>query len=395
MPLYVIRPPNPPVGTDWSAAVPGQYLYDITGITALLTTSAGNPATALDSSGTGSDLAYNNPDVGFGIAGYVTGDTMVQNLSLSTDFIASGTVDMSWIVGNDLFFNVWTDEVPPSGSGPPMVAFSGAASDLTFDATHDALPAGHVALELNWRNTDTSVGFIAANGVYSAGRHMVSVRLDLGATGGQFYLDGVPFGAFSTFSGSPPDLDVTGTLSIGGKQNLNAPFPFYDEVAVGGNATVDADFANLYALRNNFAGYTAAQLGLGPQMYYHLDETGVGVGRQVTFEVTDGSSTVEEIPTGFAEVTIAGPFQYSWQPKLASSSQTQAGASTTVAIPRLLLPAGYTVGSRTLDLGANDQWSDIAIWWDSTEMDRRDGNYDYVFPPGYKLDYHYDPNANG
>src|SRR5690348_14913764 len=70
-------------------------------------------------------------------------------------------------------------------------------------------------------------------------------------------------------------------------------------------------------------------------------------GRHVDLTVTNGTDEVLAIPSGFGPPPGAGPYEYAWQPDLNSSSQSADGLLTTVAIPRLLLPAGYVVGSRT------------------------------------------------
>lgn len=238
------------------------------------------PIIATDSSGNGHHLFYSNPDVVFGVPGYVTGDFMVQNINPTSGFLAGSTlIDMTSLSGNDLFFNVWTDQAPPAGTGPGYVAFQGAHSDISF-SSFQTTPPGTTGITLVWTNTGGGGPVnITAAGSFPAGPHMVSVRLDLAGLGGQFYLDGAPFGSFCTASGAMPTLNTIGTMAIGGK-NFPGAEPFYDEIAVGATATVDADFSNLYAQAGNFANYDAAQMAMVPEYYYHLGE-GVGTGWHV------------------------------------------------------------------------------------------------------------------
>lgn len=238
------------------------------------------PILAKDSSGNGRDLFYSNPDVVFGIPGYVTGNRMVQNVTATSGFLAGATaIDMSSLSGNDLFFNLWTDLVPPSGTGPAFVSFLGDdSSAVFFDSSTGGVPAGSAVLHIQWNTAGDPAFGIGAIGVFPAGPHMVSVRLDIGALGGQFYLDGAPFGSFVLAGGPMPNVDTTGTLLIGGKSGNS---PFYDEIAIGAQPTVDSDFSNLYAQAGNFANYNAAQMAMVPEFYYHLDDSLAGwhVGR--------------------------------------------------------------------------------------------------------------------
>jgi hypothetical protein len=206
------------------------------------------------------------------------------------------------------------------------------------------------------------------------------------------YLDGAALVNLVDIPGpvlAAPPASITWGLAAG---NVPAQNGGVDELAYFPSALSPANIATIYGTAPNFAAYTAAVESFTPDTYYHLgNQTTPPGGRQVVLEVTDGTHVVELIPTGFPIVSGLGPFTYSWQPKLAAHAQTMNGTTTTVPVPPLILPAGYTVGSRTLDIGAKDQWSNIAIWWNSTYMDFVDHPYEY--PPGMHLVYVHDPNA--
>ena len=55
MSLYTQVVPNPAAGADWSWPVPGKYIYDVTGITATLTTGIGASTNVPDASGHGNN----------------------------------------------------------------------------------------------------------------------------------------------------------------------------------------------------------------------------------------------------------------------------------------------------------------------------------------------------
>lgn len=386
MPLYVIRPPDPPQGQDWQSAVPGQYLYDITGITATLNKPADAPTVAVDSSGNGNDGTYTgtlgtNPFV----SGLVTGNRAVRmGGPFPPDLVEGVAVPSSVIPANSDFSIVmlWENTAATPRIFYPVDALAASGASELFLQIADS-PGNVMTLSdaASW-TWQSDVDAIPNDNL----PHLIGVTLESNVV--VFYVDGNPL-AYSFIAGTPvtvaySDLAINhaGTSSRAGSGTA-------DEWACWTRALSIGEIAGLNSARSDFATYSAAVLALGPDVYYHLDDGSPVGGRQVVFDVTDGSYLVEEIPTGFAVTTADGPFLYSWQPKLASSSQTHAGASTTVAIPRLILPAGYTVGTRTLDLLPTDQWSDIAIWWDSSIMDTLNNPYEY--PPGWHITFPDDP----
>lgn len=384
MPLYVIRPPNPEPGQDWVATVPGQYLYDITGITATLTTH-GSPDEPTDVSGNGLNGTYfaSPPPLNF-FPGALTGNDGLDVL----DATGFGFSEQGWANnGGEIpltgdFSIVWwyypspfvpggVQMVASDSGGNPVAGFvskNNAGGSITYSA-----PGGLV--------TATWLGPITA-GVW----HLIGVDYDAGTQHARLWLDGVE----RVLTTDTPGLATAGVVARVDFGNAGHWSPTstggMDEFAYFDHQIDTAGHASLFAAAPNFAAYVVACLVLTPLIYYHLDGAlSPGGDRQVVLEVWNGEDNVVKIPTGFAETATTAPLTYSWQPKLRSSTQTQDGASTAVAIPRLLLPAGYDIESNTLDMSPTDQWSDIAIWWDSKYMDAINNPHPYAFPPGAHL----------
>lgn len=385
MVLYVTRPPNPSLGEDWVGVVPGQYLYDITGITATLNTANGAGGAMLDSSGFANDGTYDSPaNTLYGVPGLVAGD---EAITITAAAVGGSMPMTSGLLAGDFWVAGWIT-TPTSGdceyilttwfSATPqlMVAFFYRVQlGVPFVAlTRRVGPAGG-ALETTSRDP----------GPLAAGAHFLAASWDSALDATTFFVDGVNIGTDTVGAPTGPFGDVaTGRVATG---SSNFPVTF-DEICFGPNQLLDADAAALYAAALvDFPTWTAAVLALFPFGFYHLDEFMLGTGRITAFDVTDGTKVIASIPTGFPQSLSAGPFAYSWQPKLAASSQSASGQTTSIAIPKLVLPAGYTVGSRTLDIATGDQWSDIAIWWDSGLMDATQGPGPYDYPPGAHLRY--------
>jgi hypothetical protein len=90
---------------------------------------------------------------------------------------------------------------------------------------------------------------------------------------------------------------------------------------------------------------------------------------------------------GFPAAPSGSPFNYTWMTGLAAHSSVVSDTIITAAIPDLILPAGYTIGTFTPDIQPTDQWSNIVIWWDSDYMDyvHNAQRYDFI---GACLEYH-------
>jgi hypothetical protein len=383
MALYVIRPPNPPAGADWLAAVPGQYVYDVTGITAVLTTGT-LPGHMIDASGNNRNGFY-VPITGAGfpapVAGLVAGNGARRFADLGATNSGMGDVPGPTVD----FAGAFTFECL-------IASFAGALNgDYIFAA--DTFVGSSVWVSIG---TLGDIQLVRNGGIfqdvhqtaagvlpYDNAGHYVAITFD-GITA-LCYVDGalVPW----TLN-DPPVVMASGSfdMSIGQRFLTNAPIEaIMDEVAVYPAALGAGQVAAHYgAIGGGIAAYAPAVLADGPGAYYHLDDT-VSTGRQVTLAITDGTHEPLQIPTGFAAVLTPGPYAYSWQPKLSAHAQTPDGTLTTVPIPQLVLPAGYTIGTQTLDIQPTDQWSDIAIWWSSDVMDSGVAIEPYKYPPGVTL----------
>lgn len=388
MPLYVIRPDNPIAGQDWLAAVPGQYLYDITGITATLTTAGATDApTDVSGNNLNGDYFTSSPPVRH-FPGVLTGDDALDT-AYSTNF--SG-VKGGWQNGGSQipltgdFTIVWWYYPSTLVPGPVHMV----ASDIGGNPVGGMVSRSDVGGVVDFGGPFPSVAATCFTPITAGVWHLIGVDYDAGTQHARLFLDGVELILDIDVAG-PATSDVVELLDFGNSGGWSPDntggmdeFAYFDHQIgpVGHNA--------LFGAIPDFAAYTAACLALTPRVYYHLDGAlSPGGNRQANLAVTDGTTNVTEVPTGFPLTASHGPFFYSWQPSLRSSTQTQNGTNTAVAIPRLILPAGYTVGADTLGLSPADQWSDIAIWWDSTLMDTLNNPYEY--PPGWHITFPDDP----
>lgn len=85
---------------------------------------------------------------------------------------------------------------------------------------------------------------------------------------------------------------------------------------------------------------------------------GTGANRTPSFTVTDGTATLFQLPIGVA-ITATLTTQVSWIYGSAFTNTSLTGAKLGVALPKLLLPAGFTFGPVTTNIQAGDQWSII------------------------------------
>lgn len=386
MTLRIVQVPDPAPGADFASVVPGRYLYNVTGVTAVLDTGGGGSSTlCFDVSGNGRSGTYQT---------ILSAPPFVAGLLPAGGELALRTSKATF---------PWT---PQTYVTTPDVPDMGAPWSLECWAQVDApIPAGQVYLFTAAKNpgaldqrviVETGAGQLEVN--ESAGNAWgvtTSAMSDHGPHHLVFTYDGAAVHIF--VDGAELTLDYTGTPFANGAMSMSALGAFFggasflgilDEAAWYDYALDAAQVAAHYAAGAvSFSAYTATVLGDAPWFYYHLDAVGGG-GRQVILVVAAAESVVEMIPTGFAVPTSDGPFAYSWQPNVSSSSQATGGITTTVAIPSLILPAGYSVASYTPDLQPTDQWSNVTIWWDDDVMNAMNGANAYAFPGGAKLRYH-------
>lgn len=385
MVLYVVTLPNPPAGQDFRFTVPGRYLYDVTGITAELATTGG-PDLPSDYSGNGNDGTYVTAGGGphFASGGAFSGDDCLMSSDSPTDSFSAGWYAPAAAMPVDagsFTLGFWRKQTEPgTGAGVEWRTGGGSLCAQAFN--------GNSSL-LEWNSQGGTGGWATAGMTWpvDGAWHFVAYVYDAGTQEMVIYLDGAAM---------PLDSDVPGTAFGATPAQVRWDYDgvnpsglgLTDEIFFAPAALSGGQIAALYGTAPNFAAWTAAVLAHTPTVGYHLDGIGPGGGgRQPSLIVTDGTTELEAIPTGFAAVSTPGPYQYAWQPALNADTQSSDGTLTTVAIPQLLLPAGYTVGTRTLDLQSTDQWSNISLWWDDAYQLSSDAVTPYVYPPGARLVY--------
>lgn len=384
MALYVQSVPNPGVGRDWRATVPGQYLWNVTGITATLTL-VDTTSVMADSSGNGLHGRYHYSTPGISeVPGVVAGVTSAlmetpAGVSLGTSGQSPNAMPRPGGV-NPRSIEVWAIGLPISGTtmelvgsvapdflGRILVALDGTIQFDSGAATGPATLSSPVGTFVNDANPHHIVGTADAAGM-------------------TLYYDGVAVAAVAAAR--------TGTGNLLGIQIGNlVPGPFASRAHVVGQvacypsvlsgARVAAHFA---AAAVSGAAYSAAVLADAPRCYYKMDDA---LGRGLvtpTLVVTDSANEVLRIPPA-QQLSVAGSVLFSWQPGLNSSDAIPTGEVVTVAVPSLILPPGYTVGTETPDLSTTSRWTNVKVWWDSNVMDAQIGTSPYVYAPSIHLVY--------
>jgi hypothetical protein len=388
MTLRVVQVPDPPPGVDWSTVVPGQYIYDVTGITGTLNTATAHPTVVHDSSGNNNHgtYLYIAPAGPLFVPGLVAGDGAVSTYNSYPVLATEVDVPQSIVDWTTSFTVGWWEQ--------SRAAFLNTYSGKFINANFDNLNGFGIDGSLFTLGTikvfvDGGTGWETGAGVDVAdgNPHFFAVTWDKGVSVLTLYKDGaaVPW----VTVGTPPPVPIALTAGQAAFGYNGNPPEIIDEAFTIRAALSGADIAALYAARVTFPGWSAAVGAFSPTGFYHLDDN-VGTGRQVALVVSKDAQVVEEIPTGFTAVPVPGPYFYSWQPNLQSSSFSANGLIMTVAIPHELLPAGYAIGGNTLDLSPTDQWTGVVVWWDDTIMNILDPANLYKFPPGYSLIYHQD-----
>lgn len=396
MTLYVERPPNPTAGVDWSYMVPGRYLERITGITATLTTVALPSTVALDASGNGHDGTYGGPGPGVLFGMYVgnglgsTGPiSLVGNWSVEGWYQSVSSVPGLW----DLMFIENTFATPDAnvsinpangsvqiewnkvaGAGNRWFAFC-AAGTVPIDAN----PHYWVLTVVGNVPTFYLDGVAKATAVLVAGTAELAANWNLWVPGP---FGGGPHGPPMFVPGIVAGDDAIESSISGGSTSVLDEYAWYSHGLTAGQVA-----AHYAAGLVGIGAYTAAVLADAPFGYWHLDDVASGTGRTPGLFVTDGTDQVALIPDGFSAQTTPGPYFYSWLPTLAADTRDPTGTITTVAIPKLILPAGYSVGTRTPDIQPGDQWSDIAVWWNDDAQRSQAAVDAFLYPPGALLVY--------
>jgi hypothetical protein len=386
MTLQVVQVADPPPGLDWTAVVPGINVWDVQAISARVTTKTLIvPAVAVDSSGNGHDGAYT-----FGlpidprVPGCVAGDTAIDFTQNGIGAQGRVTIPAAPIVWAGPFtIEVWVQDLHNIVGTSWLVSQSDGIGFQIVELLFDGGPNPFVRL-------DDAGGYSATGPANTPPgdnlpHHIVATR-----AGGvsQLYVDGVAVP--TAIVGVPPGPIPMNTTMIGAQlPGSDASTVVQDEVAIYAHALTAGQVAAHYAAGLvGFAAYVPVVLADGPALYYHLDDGLTTGDRTPILEVTDGTHLLMEIGPGFPPVLTGTVFDFSWIVGAQSNTQVQVTHTTTISTPRLLLPGGYSVGVRTPDLLAGDQWSQVTVWWDDAYQQAHNPANDYAFPGGVRLRYH-------
>lgn len=380
MTLRTIAVPAPALGADWSYQVPGKYLLDITGITATL--DAGGGATVMvDSSGNGLNGTYVfNGGYPVSVGGLLAGGNAVKwdraNPS-GPGGSANGAVGaVDWIAPWSVAFWYAWNPAPLDASFPFTISSTSSSSAVQLVISGDGSAEIDLVGDGGTQLAQWGAGTIPVNGA----RAFIVAAYD--GADLLLYVNGALATPSSTFGAAVGPLTPVALIlerDLGGDPSADSTmqaFATFPALLTG------LEVATLYlAGLSSLAAFSAGVLGLAPEVYYELGDP-IGGPRQVVLRVLTSTGDVAQLGSGFELANGGGPFAYSWQPRIPQSTQTEDGSQTTIAIPRLVLPAGYTVGTRTLDIGSGDQWSGVTLWWDDATMLGQQPTDPYRFPPG-------------
>lgn len=356
MPLTTELVTNPPPGSEWVYAVPGQYIERIFGILATLNTAPPPPLILADASGHARNGTYAGVGPGaitLGVPGMVTGDTAV---SLAAQGYPPG-----------FYVDVPNTAFTTSGGAFTVEYWVNGRVRAEFFGVSTTVQLMGCAIDLNLGRQQIftgNAGDLTAFAPPAAGiPHMVAWRFD--GTTYRFYIDGVQISTGNVASIFPWQVPTRYDFS-NTSQQFGGGFAgtVLDELAVWSRDIGAARIAAHYAARGTFAGYSAAVLADAPDAYYHLDDVqGANPTRTVALVVTDGRDVIGTYPT-LAAVPDSTVEQYTWLPTNSYNVPVPGATVQTVAIPPLVLPSGYTIGTATDQMNVGDQWSDITLWYD-------------------------------
>jgi len=385
MTLYVVQVPDPQPGVDWSTTVPGLKLWDVVGITGILSTGIGPTGVMLDSTGNGHDGTYNGGPafvpslIPGGVAFYFDkaasgafGDTNAPILDWSADWSVEiwcqavvGIGFVAWFAPNFPSYPVSqliTCEVLSDGS-----IQVGQFNSPTFSPGQQSNPG---AFPNDGAVHQLGITFDAATPTFGCVLDGVAVPLPNGVAGPIVIAptEVIPGGLVAPFGPSVP-------VVVG-------PFGLFPSVLSAGQ------FAAHYAARTSLTDFTAVALSDAPAALYLMNDSSLEGSRTPALFISSGTHIVELIGDGVvADPTAVGPYLYSWQPNSATAGQSNAGEVTNVALPPEVLPAGYVVGTITPDIVSTDQWSEVTVWWSDDLQQVMQAFNPYEYPPGFRLVY--------
>jgi hypothetical protein len=387
MVLYVVNVPNPPPGVDWQYTVPGQYIEDIVSVTATLATTA-NPTTAVNGvTGNAYPATYQSAAQltwqATGPYGGTSNYAVTVGAPINT--IADIAQGASTTDFNRATFSIgaWA-KIPAATTGRfPIFAsdqfdLGGHARGYMFQGHQSA---GQEFLSLQWKG-----GEQLSTGTFPGGTWThVAVTWDTANI--RFYKNGV---LDSTFAAAVLFDAISNPVDLGGNQAANLEVfqgslggIFYNDSVL----TAGQILAYVTASATSAAAYQTAVLADSPRALWMMNEGISTSGRTPSLAIGNGITNVGLYTPGIPPASSGSPFTYSWLTTLSSNTHAGGTSTITAAIPDLILPAGYTIGTYTPDIAPTDQWSNIVIWWDSTFMDGNQNLQPYDFT-GACLQYH-------
>lgn len=383
MTRYVVNGTVPPAGADFGFVVPGNYLWDVVGVTAQLNT-AQPLVHARDISGhVKTGTYYFNGGFPTAHAGLIAGGGAIQTGNLAALSFTGGYTfpDLGYDVTGDFsveFTMTVPNPNPNSGSiitwtntAPSRRITFGIRTDFDFGFLREQIASDEI---YHW----TLAGIVDDNLPHT-------YDFVYAASVASLYVDGV---LIPPASATAP-IVMTSFTRVGTALGRVVPSPGQNCIAeaisifafglTGGQVA-----AHVAALAGGWVTYMTAVLADLPAAFWPLDDGGGG-GREPSLVVSDGTTELVAIPPGFPAVATPGPYQYSWQPDLNADTQSSDGTLTTVAIPRMLLKPGHTIGVRTPDIQPGDRWSKVVLWWDDNFQNAMSNPDPFIYAPGALL----------
>jgi len=381
--LQTVTVPKPPVHTDWQLVIPGAWNYAIETVRAQLALPNGATVFLKDSSGHGNDaqslVSAGSGALLFGQSGLVAGDTSIAivNHPVTITGPPGGT-----ITSGDFWCNFWY-----SASAAQLAAASIEWDDAGF-VNHSSLavdvaspPPGAMRFTYTRGGGVGSVTLTQSAGT-DLGPHMVTYVFHHAASSCDFYVDGVLAGTQTGFPGAGTYTPNLASISGGVAITVG-----YDELAWRSGATLSgAQVSNLFTQAGvSFAAYSAAVLALSPDVYYHFDDSGAGTWPLVALRITDGQHPLCDLAApvpGTGTLTAT----YSWFSETFGNFNSAQGATVLGSLPNVTLPPGYTIGTNSVGLPNNAQWSNVVLQVDQTPS-AGEQYPTFVYPPGAHLVY--------
>jgi hypothetical protein len=358
-----VQATTPAAGHDWSFVVPGQWTATLIGITATLVTGpavttlpdeTGNGHTATLVAGNLSVAGAQGPYAAgaanyavFGPGTFASADQYASAGASAAFSVAAGTIEC--------LINLPTHVTGLSeGNGWGVMDNGGTIVRLGLgtDISSVADPAPLQLVSNGAFRAIVGGGTVSRNVWHSLALTWDGITFAI-------YIDGVAAG---THAGDMPAWALPFPFLASTVVN-NPHYGLHASDAYYGAALTPAQLQTHFNARGSWTAYRAAVLADTPVAFWGLNTVVSGPSRKVDLRITDGTRIVGEYPANFP-ATTAPAFIWSWQVLGSGALSTTDGTTNTVPIPAMTLPAGYVIGSNTLDLAGTDRWGPITLWFD-------------------------------